>query len=172
MNGLITNVNYRGSLEKTVNLYEMKLLFHNSKLCLHPFQLIIKDEMCTLLFFTSGKYRVMGCKSDDVWEASIMVYKYTKTIDKDYFPILTLQSITMKAKFDKNVDLHKMSSLIKSQLELELFPVLTITKYKPVSVNVFATGAIIICGLKNLEFSNFILNELQQLLNVCAYCHV
>jgi TATA-box binding protein (TBP) (component of TFIID and TFIIIB) len=169
MKAMITNVNYRGSLDERINLREMKLCFPNSKLCFHPFQLIIKDEKCTILFFTSGKFRVMGYKSDDVWDASSVVYKYTSTIDKEYFPLLELQSMTVKAKFDKPLDLHKLSTLIKSNLELELFPVLTITKYKPVTVNVFTTGAIVMCGIKNVEFCDSILNEIQPFLNVCAY---
>jgi TATA-box binding protein (TBP) (component of TFIID and TFIIIB) len=75
----------------------------------------------------------------------------------------------MKANFDKSIDLYKLSSLIKSNLELELFPVLTITKYKPVSVNVFATGSIILCGIKHVDFCNNILNEIKEVLNVCAF---
>lgn len=169
MKALITNVNYRGSFDQTINLYEMKACFANSKLCFHPFQLVVKDEKCTILFFASGKYRVMGFKSDDDWEASIILYKYTSTIDKDHIPLLMLQSITMKANFDKSIDLYKLSSLIKLNLELELFPALTITKYKPVSVNVFATGSIILCGIKHVDFCNNILNEIKEVLNVCAF---
>ena len=113
----------------------------------------------------------MGFKTDDEWEASLVVYKYTKSINKNHVPILTLQSMTVKSKFDKPVDLNKLSTLIKSQLELELFPVLTITHFKPITVNVFSTGSIIICGVKDIEKSNTILNDIEKLLNVCSFDH-
>ena len=173
MRVVVTNVNYRGSLNETINLHEMKLCFPTAvaRLCFHPFQLIIKDEKCTLLFFTSGNYRVMGFKTDDEWEASLVVYKYTKSINKNHVPILTLQSMTVKSKFDKPVDLNKLSTLIKSQLELQLLPVLTITHFKPITVNVFSTGSIIICGVKDIEKPNTILNEIENLLNVCSFDH-
>ena len=163
----LQNVNYKGSLDERIDLHKLKLLFPGAKLCNYPFQLIIKDVAGTLIIFSSGKYRLMGFKAEDDLEATCVVYKYTKFIDPEYMPSLALQSMTLKAHFGQCINLHKLSEMIESRLELELFPCLTIIKYKPASVNVFATGSIIMCGIKDVEFSNFILTELKPLMALC-----
>ena len=166
MESKVQNVNYKGSLDKRIDLHKM-LIFAFAKLCNYPFQLTIKDDAGTLMFFSSGKYRLMGFKTEDDLEATCVVYKYTKFIDPEYIPSLVLQSMTVKSHFGKCINLHKLSQLIESRLELELFPCLTIRKYKPVSVNVFATGSIIMCGIKDIEFSKSILSELKPLMTLC-----
>ena len=161
----VQNVNYRGSLCERIDLHKL-LIFPGAKLCDYPLQLIIKDDAGTLIFFTSGKYRLMGFKTEDDLEATCVVYKYTKFFDPN-LPSLVLQSMTLKSHFGKCLNLHKLSELIESRLELELFPCLTIRKYKPASVNVFATGSIVMCGIKDVDFSNFILSELKPLMTLC-----
>ena len=161
MQGTIVNVNYRGRINTTLDFDNIKI----GKVSKHPNQLLIKDPQCTLLFFRNGKFRIMGFKSDDDIEAMCVFSKYFK----DFIPEeLVLQSMTVKAKFQNGVNLHKLSELVPCVFELELFPTLTITKYKPVKVNVFSTGSIIICGIKDFSFSNTILNELYPLLCECT----
>lgn len=166
----IVNVNYRGCINQPVDLKDFQNKFVNSKLSKHPFQLTIKDvdSSITLLLFANGNFRLMGCKNDDDYEALCVLYKFTKLIDKGQLPCLILQSMTVKAKYPFHINLYKLSDLIESFLELELFPALTITKYKPVKVNVFATGNIIMCGIRDFDFSKTILQELEPLLCKCT----
>ena len=165
----IINVNYRGCMNASLDLCNFKKFLPNSKLSMHPFQLTVKDEKGTMLFFRSGKFRLMGFKSDNDFDAYLLVNKYTRLLNINYLPSLILQSITVKAKFGHCLNLHLLSDLVKeSILELELFPALTIYKYKPIKVNVFASGTIIMCGIKDFSFSNVILKELEPLLCECA----
>ena len=155
MNSSIVNVNYRGCVNTTLDL--------PGKHCKHPVQLVIKDPKCTLVIFRNGKFRLMGCKTDDDIEAVGIAYKYF-----GHVPELILQSMTIKSQFHSRINLHKLSERIESQLELELFPALTITKYKPVKINVFACGTLIMCGIRDFQFSNLILQELFPLLCECT----
>ena len=108
----------------------------------------------------------MAFKSEDDLEATCVVYKYTKLIDPN-LPSLVLQSMTVKSHFGQCINLHKLSELVESRLELEHFPCLTIIKYKPASFNVFSTDSIIMCGIKDIAFSNFIFSELKPLMTMC-----
>ena len=47
----------------------------------------------------------------------------------------------------------------------ELFAAVRITKYNPVSVNVFHTGSVVVCGLKEPEHIYAILSDLSVLIN-------
>ena len=165
----IINVNYRGSINDSLNLHDLKLLFPNSKLSMNPFQLTVKDEKGTMLFFRTGKFRLMGFKSENDLDAMLLVNKYTCLLTNNV-PSLILQSMTVKAKFEHCLNLYMLSYLIpESILELELFPALTIHKYKPIKVNVFASGTIIMCGIKDYSFSNVILKELKPFLCECVH---
>jgi TATA-box binding protein (TBP) (component of TFIID and TFIIIB) len=106
------------------------------------------------MIFPSGKFRIMGMV--DELAATCKVYELFAKLNFE-FPPITLQTMTVKLKFNP-VNLYSLSGLIKSQLNLEIFPALMITKYKPVSVNVFASGAVMICGVKDLS----IVNEIEQ----------
>ena len=106
----------------------------------------------------------MALMSDNEFDAMSLAYNITKFVDVDYLPVLTLQSMTVVCKYDGVINLAKLSTQIPNIFELELFPVLTITKYKPISVTVFSTGSITICGVKDFERVDSILNEISPLL--------
>ena len=114
----------------------------------------------------------MRLPSDDNLDAFILAYKYTSQIDKDLMPTIKLQSMCAKANYGAKLNLYKLSSQFSEtarRLELELFPALTITKYKPVSVNVFASGNIILFGIKDIRHIDDILHDLYPLLCNCVY---
>lgn len=176
---VVINANYRTSHDKCINLEHFHyLLLHSfkisSKLCTKPAQLVIKDEKGTLLFFSNGKLRIMGCI--DELEATFLAYKYTMMIDDDYnFQPVYSQSMTVKVVMQNNnnkINLQTFvdvcsSSLIPFQYETELFPAVLIRKYKPISVNVFSSGKIIMCGVRDIQQVHDIIHDLQPYLLKC-----
>ena len=151
------NANYRGKLKRPINLKAVNAV--NSKLYVKPRQLVIKDEKGTLILFSSGDFRVMGCV--DAVEASFLAFKYV-----DDFPEIYSQSYTCTAKLGFPVNLYKLSQCHNTKFYPELFGAVRMTKYNPVSVNVFSTGSIVACGLKEPEHMHVILNELSNLINM------
>jgi TATA-box binding protein (TBP) (component of TFIID and TFIIIB) len=100
----VVNVNYRGKLQKKVNL--QKLCFPSSKLHVKPSQLVIKDKMGTVIMFSSGKFRVMGCV--DAVDAALLAMKHTLQIDDNDFPRVCSQSYTSRAKLGYSVNLYEL----------------------------------------------------------------
>ena len=47
--------------------------------------------------------------------------------------------------------------------EPELFGAIQMTKYNPVSVNVFSAGSVVACGLKESEDGHIIIKEVDEL---------
>ena len=89
--------------------------------------------------------KIIGCNDD--FDATMLAYKYIAVVANET-PEIHLQSMTVKVSTGKRINLIQLQTLITpSTLELELFPALMIQKYKPISVNVFATGNIIFCGI-------------------------
>ena len=126
----MTNTNYRYSLETNIDLTQLHSLIPNSKLHVKPRQLVVKDENGVVIFFSSGKLRVMGCNDD--LDATFL-YKYTTLIAPYETPEVLLQSMTVKVVFDYCLNLAQLQKLISpSILELEIFPALQIRKYKPI----------------------------------------
>ena len=127
---------------------------------------MIRDEKGTIIFFSSGKFRVMGCIDD--MEATFLAYKYTAEIDNNDFPQVIAQSYTSRLHVGFKVILASLSKYTQKVLyEPELFPAARMCKYKPLSVNIFYTGAIVICGLREPDDIYKILDEL---IALCAQC--
>ena len=155
----VCNANYRGDMKHSVNLHKLHKKIPNSILYKKPHQLVVKDEKGTVLFFASGKLRVMGCI--DELDAAFLVYSYTTLIKDDEFPPITLQSYTLKLHLGFRVSLGKMAAALEGVVyEPELFPALRIREFNPASINVFTTGKIIICGIRDVDEAHDILNKL------------
>ena len=72
---------------------------------------------------------------------------------------LEIQSITITHNVGHQINLLKLAQLMPCTdytYEPELFPALRMTKFNPVCVNVFATGKIVILGLKSLSYQGFL----------------
>src|SRR5204862_3609028 len=126
--------------------------FENSKLHNKPQQLVVKDSQGTIIFFNSGKFRVMGCL--DPLDAAFLALKYTLQIDEDDLPELKTQSYTSRVNLGYQINLQQLSAKYNDQdvlYEPELFCALRMCKYNPLSVNVFSSGSIVVCGLKEPE---------------------
>src|SRR5277367_150773 len=165
----VVNVNYRGQLKKPVNLKKLTMLVKKNlqtphKYHLIPHQLVIKDDKGTIIFFSSGKIRVMGCV--DAIDASFLAFKYTDLIDINDIPELYSQSYTSVVKLGYEINLDKLAECSQTLYIPELFAAVRITKYNPVSINVFRTGSVVACGLKEPEHIHDILsNYLKVLIN-------
>jgi TATA-box binding protein (TBP) (component of TFIID and TFIIIB) len=157
----VVNVNYRGSLKNKVNLCQLN--FPNSKLHVKPRMLVIKDKMGTVIMFPSGKFRVMGCV--DAVDAALLAMKHTLQIDDNDFPRVCSQSYTSRAKLGYSVNLYELCKQCSERTlyEPELFTAVRLCKYNPISVNVFATGCIVACGLKEPEDMYAIVKEVDAL---------
>src|SRR5438552_6554054 len=106
--------------------------------------------------------RIIRCNDD--FDATMLAYKYIALIANET-PEIHMQSMTVKVSTGKRINLTQQHQIITpSTLELELFSALMIEKYKPISVNVFATGNIIFCGIKKIEDVEHIMNCISNLI--------
>src|SRR5277367_3330978 len=158
---LVVNVNYRGKLKSCINLKKIDVV--NSKYYTAPHQVVIKDAKGTLIFFSSGKFRVMGCV--DELEAAFLAYKYIKQIASDEYPDISVQSYTSIAKLGLEINLDKLCNCADTLYNSELFAAVQMTRYPPVSVNVFRTGSVVACGLREPEHIYDILSDLKSIIN-------
>jgi TATA-box binding protein (TBP) (component of TFIID and TFIIIB) len=131
---MITNINYKGHIAP----HEMKRINfpHYQKPSPPPHQKIYTlDKGVKLLIFSSGKCRLMGLK---------------EPIGEEKFSHLPFMARGLQ------IQLSNMMPKKERIFEPELFPALRLTKYKPLCVNVFASGKIVIFGLKKLTNQNLL----------------
>ena len=170
----IVNSVWRGSLDMHVDLHafesriedamlgEIKSVKHQQK---QPEQLVIKfNDGSTMLMFKTGKFRIMG-KVDEL-SAHCNVLLVTSLLHA--YPEVQLQTMTVVYAYPYRILLDKLSLLIKCHYDLENFPAVQITKYKPIHVNVFASGKVIICGIKDLHDAKNIETELDNII-MCTF---
>ena len=163
------NNNMRLNLESIYNMCQ-----HNGEdaklYSVKPKQLRIRHNMhTTVLLFDTGTFRVMG-KCDEI-DALLAIHAIFFQDDTIIIPgSLILQTMTMRGRMGHEVNLYTLSSLIQSVYEFELFTALRITKYLPMCVNVFGSGACVITGCKDIDKANEIFNEVDILCK--KYCTV
>ncbi len=164
----VCNANFKGGMERSIELPSLCKKIPNSVLHRKPHQLVVKDPKGTVIFFQSGKFRVMGCI--DELEATFLAYKYTSLINDDEFPPITLQSYTATCHLGFKVILENMAATSNAFLyEPELFTALRILEFNPASVHVFNTGKIVVCGLRDVEQMSGILQKLHILCKPFEY---
>ena len=78
---------------------------------------------------------------------------------------LSTQTVSFKLNID-HINLHYATKYLpNSMFEAELFPALSINLWKPLHVNVFANGKVVILGkdalCKMYEIENWLLNKLK-----------
>lgn len=108
-----------------------------------------------MLVFTSGKCRIMGCK---------IPITSTNNMFPIPFHISCIQSVTACLNLGYTLNLIKLSQQIGPQgcmFEPEIFPALRVTKkFNPLCVNIFASGKVVILGLKTFHIEE-ICNEIK-----------
>ena len=154
---MIVNINYRGHIHGTVE----HLKFSKWK----PQQCVIRLEKYSLIIFKNCKCRIMGCKQPiDKWKIDIAEYKIKLIVER-------IQSITVTCKLGlTSVNMYKLAVKMDSLYEPELFPAIRINMYRPLCVNVFGNGNIVILGLKSLETINETVNDIVS--NILKYAIV
>ena len=145
---MITNINYKG---KVSNDIISKLKFPAGK----PSQVVDKSRKYTIIFFRSGNCRIMGCRKP--LENNELQYNIQN---------IRMQSMTVVINLGQMINLYKLSKLTRCWFEPELFPALRLNKYDPICVNVFASGKVVILGLKNLNYKGYVDNIISDLFNL------
>ena len=82
-------------------------------------------------------------------------------------PDIVLQTMTASYAYPYRINLNKLSELVECHYNPESFPAVQIRRYKPIHVNVFASGKVTITGLKNFEAAQAIESELD-----CFMCYI
>lgn len=142
---MIANINYKGQVSQEIT---SKMKFPIGK----PSQIVDKSGKYTIIFFKSGNCRIMGCKKP-------IEMKHLQYDIKN----IQLQSLTIVVNLNQSVNLYTLARITKCMYEPELFPALRLTKYNPICVNVFASGKVVILGLKNLYYQNQVYNIMSDL---------
>lgn len=130
-----------------------------------PEQYIVKfDNSSTMLIFKSGKFRVMGNGDPPTTIINILsvLGQFTEAI-----PTVTMQTMTGVYGYERKIHLGRLSEVTDSLLDLENFPAVQIKKFKPVHVNVFSSGCVILCGLKTIDSGNYIKSYLDSIISDC-----
>ena len=149
---MIVNSNYRGQLAPGE---VEKIDFGKRRV--PPVQRVIKlQPHGTMLVFPSGKYRLMGMKGGQA------------TAKLPYLPAtIQLQSCTVTDDLKCKINLIDLSRLLTSArcyFEPEIFPGLKLIEYKPICVNVFSTGKLVLLGVKDPATVDQLLLQIKDLI--------
>jgi len=136
---MIVNINYSAVLAENTSKFEFRSI--------KPKQYVEKCKDFTMIIFKNRKCRIMGCKKPLL--ISSIPYKITN---------LVMQSITLTENLGHVVNLSKIASKLKCNAlyEPELFPALRVTLFNPMCVNLFASGKLVIMGIKSLDFTKIV----------------
>ena len=145
---MLANINYRGNFDVS------NMRFPPGK----PQQIIDRSGKYPLIFFKTGKCRIMGCKKP------LDNYKLQYRINN-----IIIQSITVTMDMGHSINLYNMSKKCDCMFEPELFPALRLLKYNPICVNVFASGKVVMLGLRNLEYREFVDNVRNEIISLVDF---
>src|SRR5271156_3153558 len=150
----VVNSVWRGEMQLMVSLQELLVLCltqeHVREARLQskqPQQLIIRfNDGSTMLVFKSGKFHVMGGKIDDL-DAHFNICRITALLDQ--YPVIMIQTMTAIFTYPHQINLVLLALNLESYYDPESFPAVNVHIYKPIVANVFASGKVIITGLKD-----------------------
>ena len=139
----IVNINYKGFVIKPEDNIDYGELCKKQS----PQSLTYKsNDGETLLVFASGKCRVMGCKKHISHPTNMFPIP---------IQITHIQSVTATLDLGYTLNLYALAKQIGMKrciFEPEIFPALRLTRdFAPLCVNVFASGKVVILGLKTLS---------------------
>lgn len=141
----VVNINYRGFIidsKEYINFQELQTK--------QPPQMITYKcaNGTTLLIFSSGKCRLMGCKT---------AIKSTQNMFPFPIRLTHIQSVTASLDLGYSINLLNLAKYLgvkKCVFEPEIFPALRLVDgFKPLCVNVFASGKVIVLGLKTIDIT-------------------
>jgi TATA-box binding protein (TBP) (component of TFIID and TFIIIB) len=141
----IVNVNFAG--EYTGSLEDLP------SFRVHPPIMVVvrMTNGLTLLVFKTRKCRIMGATSTNI---SI----------PDYITNVRLQSMTITFNLGHTVNLIGMheANLSSTGYEAEIFPALHLRQYHPIHVNIFASGRVVLTGVKTHHDISHIVDDISE----------
>ena len=138
----IANINYNAILKYPIN---QELFRH-----LRPPQQLVYPcaNGIKLVIFKSGKCRIMGCK-ERLRKHLYLSYHFPLPIKQWH-----LQSLSVNSNYGTSINLHYLAQRLGSHnctYEPEIFPGLRLLYFRPLCVNVFASGRIMILGVRTFK---------------------
>jgi TATA-box binding protein (TBP) (component of TFIID and TFIIIB) len=169
----ITNIVATASVNQEVDFCELrksKEIFHDSNTYGGRVAYFKKDGMQgKVSIFLSGKMISIGTKSEKNAFKELEMAKdflIKKALIKKTIIKPIVQNIVLCADFEKTIDIERLSESISSIYEPEQFSGLILKLSQPfkTSVLIFASGKIVVAGLKNSEQIDIIMEEIKQTL--------
>jgi len=136
---MLVNINYKGKIVESLKGFK----FGDWK----PQQYVYRCKDYTIVIFKSGSCRIMGCK---------------KILDESKLPfkiiVNGIQSITTSIDLRRRINLNKLAKELNNNcyFDPETFPALRMTAFNPLCVNVFASGKVVIMGIKTLDYNDLV----------------
>jgi len=156
---MIVNINYKGVLADHADLANIQFDFKKTP---PPTQKILRfqcdDKCATMIIFPSGKCRVMGIKKPLTCYMNLPL-----KVEK-----LKIQSITITTNFHSDINLIKLAKVLPPRsfwFEPEIFPALRLLCFNPLCVNIFASGKVVIMGLKHISKHDTIVRKVLRTIN-------
>lgn len=128
-------------------LYDFNCRLYSKK----PYQLTIALNKCTCIIFRSGQGRIMGksCYVNAMTQLQTLLDVLQFTFIQS--PLLVTQTIVFQLDIQYTpVNLlfisTKVNDIVNVKFEYEIFPALSLHYWKPLHVNVFANGKVVVLG--------------------------
>jgi len=139
----IVNINYKGRVGSLSDISHIDFTNKSSpQMHIHKCHAGI-----TIILFKTGKCRLMGCKTPLITLTNLPYNIHLQCI----------QSATATYDYGSLINLHSLSIRAHPVMfEPELFPAARLQQFNPLCVNVFASGKIVITGLKTLHIKKII----------------
>ena len=115
-----------------------------------------------MLLFKSGAFRIMGKNEVDELDIYLILSKFSNVV-----PDIFIQTMTASCNYNRKIILNKLANEPHTHYTAEFFPAVHINKFKPLHINVFSSGRITICGIKDLSVCDSIKVYLDDML--CKY---
>ena len=104
-----------------------------------------KKKSLKIIIFPTGKCRIMGCRDSSLPQN----LPFNMVVD-------SMMSATVVATVGCVLNLSGLATKLKGIYEPELFPALRLRDYNPLCVNVFASGKVVVMGLRTLSYHSLI----------------
>lgn len=129
---------------------QLKVTFYNDKI------------VC--LLFGKGAIRIMGkVNLDRAYDILFFILSHFSCPEIPS-PVLELQTMTYTANFEQQINLVKFDKdfqvPLKTHASFEIFSALQINAYRPITVNLFSSGKMVICGVKCEQQASDIYTEI------------
>lgn len=138
---------------------ELKGIFDN---CIYtktiPMQIILKFPTCTMLLFNSGNLRIMGkasyANASFILSCISFIYSDITTSLSCVSQTVVFQVPTLLCPIPLYTFKNAFPNELAVQYEPELFTALSIKYWKPIHVNLFSTGKVVVLGKDALKYKS------------------